>query len=185
MGVIIHNLFRDDETPMEQRLTNDRRNASIVNRLGQRRLLLRRRQYFVAQLALESTLGSGYTFPTGDLSVVVGGSSTAVESTIPLEPAVRIRITDPTGRLFVCANGMKQNRIVSFCSGEWRTKRPQDPRPCNSLNSNTEHTKIALKRWSHLPHAQRSSTFGVEFVDRDVIRCRRQEPIAIEASNPR
>lgn len=73
---------------MKESLPNDGRNAHIIRRrVGG--------HYFVAQLTPKASLGAGHTLPSGNLTGIVRRATALKETTVPLKPAVGVRIRDP------------------------------------------------------------------------------------------
>ena len=89
--MLLQNILCNLQTPMQQRLPYHRTNLDILScRIG--------RQNLVTNLTPKTSLQSGTFAPSRNLLCVIGTSSSRVESTVSLEPSVRIRVGNPTGR---------------------------------------------------------------------------------------
>ena len=75
---------------MQQRLPDDWTNTLISRRRP-------RGNDLIAQLTTKPALHARTLTPPANLPSVIAASSSRVESTVPLEPAVRVRVGNPTG----------------------------------------------------------------------------------------
>ena len=83
------NMFRNLQTPMQQRLSNHWTYPCILRSCT-------RSNNLITQLTTKPSFHTCTLHPTTNLTCIIGRSSTGIETTIPLEPTVRITVRDPS-----------------------------------------------------------------------------------------